>query len=508
MVGDRGDSIEVVLEDGAGGGPAAGPAGRLDDPVRARRRRRRLIAAGLVAAVALGVTSTVLTAQDERRERARQEALADVARVLPPLDGRLVELWRVAEGSALAVGRDVVLLETASPDLRTLEVRAFDLRTGVHRWTHRVGADDLCVPLSEDAGPTRWRPGDTIAEYLVCHRAFASVEGYRMEIGGPDEVTVLDVATGQEVGTVPTPADVVDLALVGRDVLVASLVPEGGVAVSRWAFDTPAPTSARQVWSARLPQPLEDGDASGWVFEREATVLRAGTSGSIPLDLATGEPRPDAARAGVLYAEDAPLPGGGRVEWDRDEVGQTTAVSRVYRADGGRSVELDGVPWLPLVADGSAPQVLLLRRPTALTDTGELTGDLVAVDVTTGQDLWNAGRMPGLEPLARLDGLVVAAGAGKVLALDVRSGEVVWEESRSGASPMLGALTDGELILVAEASGAGSVAVARDVRTGAERWRVDLAPFLPDGPYWLVPTRAGLLLLSWDQGARMVGPRG
>lgn len=496
MPGGEEGSIEVALEDASGEGPADG------DPRQARRRRRGLVAVGLVVVAAVGVTSAVMTAQDGRRERDRREALADVPGLLPHLDGPPEELWHVADGLPFAVGREVVVLESADAG----DLRALDLRGGHEVWSRPVAADESCVALSDDSSPLRFGPGATVADYVACYPRFATVEGYRVVVGDPATVEVLDIRSGAIVAEVPTPADVLGVEQTGGDVVVASLDGDGAVVVSRW--ETGPGQLDGPVWSTRLPEPLEAIEESGWVFHAEAEVVRAGTVGSVPLDLTTGVPLPDTARGGVLFTVEAPLPGGERVEWDYDEVARTVGRSRVVGADGVVVRELDGRPWGPRVADASSPEVLLLRRPTSAMLTGEESGDLVAVDVTTGEDLWSGGRMAGMEALVRLDDVVVAAGAGTVVALDVRDGDVLWEDRRSGASPRLGGLTDGEVVLVAETAGVGPALVARDMRTGVERWHLAFAEILPaDAPTILVPTDVGLLVLVWDGGATMLGAR-
>lgn len=500
MPGGEDDTVEVVLDEVAGGG--AGPVDGDGDPRRVRRRRRRLVASGIVVVAAVGVTSVVMTAQDERRERERREALADVPGLLPPLDGPPEELWHVADGLPFAVGQDVVVLESEDAG----DLRALDLRGGREVWSRRVAADESCVALSDDASPLRFGPGATVADHVACYPRFATVEGYRVVVGDPATVEVLDIRSGAIVAEVPTPADVLGVEQAGGDVVVASLDADGAVVVSRWG--TGARTLGGPRWSTRLPEPLETIEASGWVFHAEAEIVRAGTVGSVPLDLATGEPRPDTVREGVLFTVDAPLPGGGGLEWDYDEVARPVGGTRVVDTDGGVVRRLDGAPWRPVVADASSPEVVLLRRSASSLVVGEESGDVVAVDVTTGADLWSGGRMAGLEALVRVDDLVVAAGAGIVVALDVRDGAVVWEDRRSGASPWFGGLTDGEVVLVAQTAGVERALVARDVRTGVERWRVALADLLPaDGPVNLVPTDVGLLVLTWEDGTTMLGPR-
>lgn len=497
MRGGGDDSVEVVIDEAAGDRPTNGGG----DPRWSRRGRRWLVGTGVLVVAIVGVASAVLTAEDGRRDRDRREALAEVPGVLPPLEGPPVEVWHVADGLPFAVGPDVVLLESA----RSGGLRALDLRTGREVWSRPVGADESCVALSDDASPVRFMPGDTVAEYVACYPRFATVEGYRVVVGDPADVELLDVSSGSLVAELPAPADVLGVELAGRDVVVASLDADGAVVVARWPTGPARPDGP--IWSTRLPEPLESIEASGWVFHAEADVVRAGTVGSVPLDLATGAPRPDAAREGVLFTLDAPLPGGGRVEWDYDETARAAQESRVVGADGGVVRELDGRPWRPWVADATSPEILLLRRHTSLLDAGDQVGDLVAVDATTGADVWSGGRMAGMEALVRLDDVVVAAGAGTVVALDVRDGEVLWEDTRSGASPQLGGLTDGEVVLLAEATGGGAL-VARDLRSGVERWRVALADLRwDDRPLRLVPTDAGLLVLDWEGGATLLGAR-
>lgn len=488
MSGGEDGSIEVVLDEVSGEGPAGGGG----DPRRTRRRRRRLVGVGLVVVAAVGVTSAVMTAQDDRRERDRREALADVPGILPRLDGSLHEAWSVDDAWFDAVGRDVVVVSALLGDGHMTGV---DLRTGEEVWTRPIVGDETCTTLSGDSAPAQPTVDLAPVDLLACYRFFATAEGNRVVVGDPASVAVLDVTTGTQVATVPTPADVLGVELAGSDVVVASLDQDGAVVVSRWALPESPGGPARQVWTQHLPEPLERIDRTGWVFHVEADVVRVGTVGSVPLDLATGEPRPDAGRDGVLYTMEAPLPGGGRVEWDFDGAAMGTGASRVVPAGGGDGVELDGVPWLPDVTDGSVPGVLLLRRASSVTDVGSGTGDLVAVDPVSGTDLWAAGRMAGMVPLVQLEGILVTAGAGRVVAMDVRDGEVVWEDRADGVGHRPSALTDGDTMVLPQGAGADLALVARDVRTGVERWRTTLDA-LGGESVGLVPTGAGVLVLT------------
>lgn len=496
MPGGEDGNVEVVLEEVPGQGPAGGDG----DPRRARRRRRRRVAVGLVAVAAVGVTSVVMTAQDDRRERDRREALADVPGILPRLDGPPEAAWSVDDVWLAALGRDVVVLSR----FRDGNLTGVGLRTGEERWTRPVTDGETCTTLSADSAPAGPALDLAPVELFACYPFFATVEGNRVVVGDPASVAVLDVATGTEVASVPTPADVLGVELAGPDVVVASLDQDGAVVVSRWALPESPDDPARQVWARRLPEPLERIDRTGWVFHVEADGVRVGTVGSVPLDVATGEPRPEAAGNGVLYTMDAPLPGGGRVEWDFDGAAMGTGASRVVPAGGGDVVELDGVPWLPDVTDGSAPGVLLLRRGTSVYDAASGRGDVVAVDPASGADLWAGGRMAGMTALVQLDGILVTAGAGTVVALDVEDGDVVWQDRVDGVGTRPSALTDGDVVVLPQGAGSDRVLVARDLRTGVERWRAPLD--VPGGaPMDLVPTEAGVLVLT-DEGVSLLAP--
>lgn len=482
------DRVDVVLEDAPGASPVGGP------DVQVRSRRRWPVWVGLGVVLAVVVSSAVLTAGDERREREHRAALADVAGLLPHLGGPPEEVWTVSDARPVAVGRDVVVLERAEGDLVGV-----DLGTGEEVWRRPARADETCAPLRH-----RVVGIESVAatERLVCHRAFSTVEGYRVVVGDAASVEVIAVASGAVEAVLPTPADVLGVEPAGRDVVVASLDQQGGVEVSRWSLDGGAGWSA--VWTSRPATSLEKLEATGWVLSVEADVVRVGAAGSVPLDLATGEPRPEASRPGVLVTASAPLPGGGRVEWDYDAQAAMTGVSRMVRPDGSAGPALDGVPWLPPVRDAVTSGVLVLRRPTSTLDVPAGDGDVVGVDPATGADVWSAGRLSGMTPLVELDGLLVAAGAGKVLAIDLRDGEVVWAEPHGGPGAWSGGLTDGDVVLVAggagasasAGAGAGRTLVARDLRSGIERWRVELTTGRPDDDLRLVPTAAGVLVVA------------
>ncbi len=103
--------------------------------------------------------------------------------------------------------------------------------------------------------------------------------------------------------------------------------------------------------------------------------------------------------------------------------------------------------------------------------------------------------MAGLVPLVQLDGILVTAGAGKVVALDVRDGDVVWQDAADGVGSRPIGVSDGDVVVLPQGAGPDLSLVARDVRTGIERWQVPLdAP--GSGNLTLFPTEAGVLVLA------------
>ncbi|MFV1996927.1 MAG: outer membrane protein assembly factor BamB [Acidiferrobacterales bacterium] len=110
--------------------------------------------------------------------------------------------------------------------------------------------------------------------------------------------------------------------------------------------------------------------------------------------------------------------------------------------------------------------------------TGFANGTMVGLDIKTGRLRWDAvvSRPTGrteLERIVDVDGSPVIAGfrlfavsfQGRLIALDLRSGRLLWTQKMSAYVPVA---ADNSLVYVVDAEG---IVVALDQRTGAEVWR-------------------------------------
>ena len=132
--------------------------------------------------------------------------------------------------------------------------------------------------------------------------------------------------------------------------------------------------------------------------------------------------------------------------------------------DGG-TVEA-GYPLPPMVDDGSAPEVTLALRHAEGVD------HITAWDVTTGDELWSRATSVG-DPIV-LDGRTYVLHDGRVAAVDVRSGDERWDAPAGDRPSQLA--TDGRHILVL---GSGGGVRALEIDTGELVWEgeVDGAAF-------------------------------
>src|SRR5690606_30939728 len=99
------------------------------------------------------------------------------------------------------------------------------------------------------------------------------------------------------------------------------------------------------------------------------------------------------------------------------------------------------------------------------------SGAVRGMDLGTGETLWTSSELAEGEPVLLLDGVVVLV-SNRALAVDVRTGEVLWEVPDVAYG---GGLTDGRRVLLLRASveGPGEVSV-HDLVDGAESWRTQV----------------------------------
>ena len=152
------------------------------------------------------------------------------------------------------------------------------------------------------------------------------------------------------------------------------------------------------------------------------------------------------------------LPDGGVVNWDY--TGDGPGSGHLADPDGVVRYELPGPAVLPVVADGSDSDVLLVR------DAGLTT--LIALDARTGEELWRTES--GGFVRAQIDGVLVTGGLAVVRAVSMTDGSILWESEIDGVIQM-GGVSDGAVLLVVVPDGGSSHLAALDLADGAEAWR-------------------------------------
>ena len=346
---------------------------------------------------------------------------------------------------AVAVDEDAVVTVTDSG-----RVEAFDLTDGDLLWSRQL--DDLDVA-----------PAVIGDEVLV--------------VSNGGQVTVLDLDDGTVTDSwdlpLPTPGTdpVVDtpLGLVGDDVVITAQAAAPNFAYVSYAYpvarDDDRPSGV--AWSVTpyvfpttiAAAPVLDDDAV-YALAYDQTLARStGRSTGTILQKQTGTTVGLAADDGVVV-----LPKGDEVWGLRGETGE-----RLWKLPAAEAF----VGSYPAVADG-----------TAFVPIREV--GLAAVDAETGEGRWFAaadGTAGTSVPLPLTDGDVVYAGSG-LARYDGRSGAVVWELGGDLAdSPAYAPLSADEDTVYAELTGFDATSpllertdvVAADLRTGAVRWKHQLA---------------------------------
>ncbi|WP_456823653.1 outer membrane protein assembly factor BamB family protein [Cellulomonas sp. P5_E12] len=463
------------------------PADVADPP--ARRRGRWWGAVGGAAAVlvtALVVTQTALDA----RERAAQERLAATPGVVRPVDADVGVLWRPdpAAQAVLLQGVDAgtAMVGLAVADDGSQAFVGLDQRTGEQRFsTPLVGPDEArarsldrsaagtCVPVpGAEGAPAQ-------AACLVSD-GFVQYGDEGVETRRPattTRVVVLDTGDGHVVADEPAPGATALAALAG---LAVVSVPDAGITARdlltgdvRWTYVPPAPGPDRRSFAGSTRLFAAGGVVGvavpGWtaaVLSSSGELLRASQPGDADVVV-----DPVAGRLALLSSS-----GSGALR---------STLTQRSRGD----VELPG-GLLPLtVDDGSVPGLVL---------TSDVS--LRAWDADTGDARWKADVVASVNALV-LGGRVYLSTQNGVVALDGRTGEVVWRgETTEGNVPGFLA-TDGEHLVVADqpvVGGPRSELVALALDDGHAAWRV---PF-PDGLRSSVAV--GHLLLGWGDDGRLV----
>ncbi|HEY8717329.1 PQQ-binding-like beta-propeller repeat protein [Pengzhenrongella sp.] len=420
---------------------AAAPRASFPEPIRRRAlrgpRRWWAVAAGLTLLLTGGVLSSLHTQERAARLAAQPDVLASVTPHLNALWEEPLRGW----GQVASIGRDIVLFGY-EPERRSAAVVVLDAITGKRRWASPLPEVDWtgnvdCVAL----GSTSVERAPNVACVLVASTRSDAQDG-KFAAVAPAMLVILDGATGARTVERALETDKVSVAALGNDVVLAQVLRDGHVSVSRldartgrarWAFRSPAPLPM-----SRTGEPWVSVEIQHGVIVVSAPVSWAMTQAGRLLGewhLVGG----DRAAAGGWALEVSVLPNA------RFAVGQSGGswssqasygtVSQTDRRDG---FEIPGPVLVPLIDDSSAADVLFVRPVNH--------SGIVALDAATGELRWRSDWTPGSRVLV-LDGRVIGLERHTLMAIDAHSGGVLWKRDVPVGNPQQ-VLTDGRLLLV------------------------------------------------------------
>ncbi|MGY4645979.1 outer membrane protein assembly factor BamB family protein [Cellulomonas sp. URHB0016] len=458
--------VELVEDDGAVR-PEDGPPPRLVDSAR-RHPVRAAVAAGAVLVVV--VAGLVGQAVVDAGERARLARLAHVPGVLRPVDLPLHTLVS-AEGdvagamqSGILVGGTLVA-GSYRPVLSDPDVVAVDRTTGAPVWRVSVELPPPPVPApdlrtQDDVTSAVWcttaaHPPQGAHPRVACVVSWsygweveADGSGYEVAVRG---LVVLDATDGAVVARrdeplgsdIYTAEDQYWVTTVDDDRAGVTAVARSYDGEDRWTTHVAVPGS---VPVGSTPYVLHDERRTvlavgtrAWLLGEDGAVLHALGSGS--------------GSGGVAL-----VPGGVLVQ-RFDGTGGGRLDGAVVWHDDGTTVDVRGDDLVRFsVDDGS--------RPDRVFTVAESTGDLVGRD-KSGAEAWRAHVGVGSSTLL-LDGTIVAAAAGELVAVDADDGGVRWRTTMP--MPVDELLTDGRLALGVN----GRTVRAYGIDDGVLRWTARL----------------------------------
>ena len=460
--------------------PGGAAPGTTSDGRRGGGQSRARLWSAIGALVVLVLAAWGLNHAEERRDETRLAALAGLPGYLDLITAPLEVAWRADAGRPVARTGTVLLVADAGDGGRGggAALTALDLTTGVELWRRAVDGE-VCVPLTDEGAA-----GIAVVSRVVC------LPRAGVDAPAAGRVVVLDAATGAQTRTQTVdPSTTAELA--GGHVLLTSSVAKGAVGVRAWD-----PVSGLDAWAftaaPRTQVAVRDvRTAPGWSHDvRDGIVTVVGADVRLTFDAATGRRRDVPSAAPDREMLD--LPGGREARWGRDRFGRPTNVVVVDR-DAGSRIEVPGLPWLAPVRDGSATDVVVIRRT--------VDQHLLGVDAGSGRVRWDLANVPWLDASVQVDGVVVAVSPSAAVALDVATGLRLWDHPAARGSGGWDLLTDGRVVLVPTEDGdRGVVLSARRLTTGEAAWDVPLpgevvAVDEVDGRTVLVLTDAGLVAL-------------
>ncbi|WP_456789353.1 outer membrane protein assembly factor BamB family protein [Cellulomonas sp. P5_C5] len=473
--------VEVVDDDH--------PVAAADEPP-GRGRFRRWWALLLVVVLALVGTQLVLAARD----RAVSARFGQLPGVLAPVEADVAALWRVAEPDQ-EVLTDGVEVEGALVGVRTgpdgkQSVVALDPRTGAGRWTTPLSDPDAVLAqrgarasLTSCVRVPDAQPDDTqhLVACLVSDALVAIGIRGRLTVTRPptaSRVVVVDAADGRVVADRTAPP------------ALAFAVLPGLVAVGVPGHDGHAEVTAQDLltgevrWHHSSPRPALDpvGDVSGFELLALGDLVAVVEVGSnVTLLAADGTVARERERYDRLSRDEATT----RVEVLSGYLA-FRPVTTIVRP-GQDDVRVPGRLVHRAVDDGSLTEVELIEGSR-----------VQAVDVTSGDVVWQADRHTS-GPVLVVRGLVYCTSGGspgELVAYDGRTGSVVWAANVGTYDQLARLMTDGRVLLVGltpqEGAGEGTL-VAFALADGQRLWHVPL----PDG-----------LDAAWAQGHVLVAGDG
>ena len=441
-----------------------------EQPAPPARNRRRLwwVPVG-AAAVALSLVGAQLVL--DAREDAAVARLAAVPGVFPPLGDELEVLRTLSRADVTSIWAGIEIGGSRLAGILVAQdgsqsFSAIDERTGERLWSTPLLGPDADRAAAMDDGYGGGCQGDGVRGRPATVAACVVTDGFvRYGDDGTQErfpattsrVVVLDTVDGHVI----TGWDVEEtsqLVLVDGLVVVGTRDAEHGVVVV--AHD---PTSGDERWRYEEPVDAVDlgRDPSGeyWGLVAAGDAVAMYDDDGLTFLSPTGDVIRDDLRAASRNAgfTTDPVTGTFVITSYSDGTARTTTLL-ARDADPAGDVVLRGEPLQVTVDDGSLPGMVLTYLSHAY-----------AWDRQTGEELWEAKVQPGYNALV-IRGRVYVTTSTEVLALDGRSGAVVWRipMPSSGTGSLA---TDGRDLLLLSPSydGADDGAVTvLDLATGDE----------------------------------------
>lgn len=264
-------------------------------------------------------------------------------------------------------------------------------------------------------------------------------------------------------------------------------------------------TAGARLWSVSLAPPDERSRPPGGGLAAAGEVVLAATGFGelVALEAATGR-RHWSYKLGA-GARSAPTAAGGKVY----VVSATGILHAVNIADGSQAWTLPGIPETAGVLSSASPAVSGGTVVVPYT-----SGEILAVDADSGEMKWadavvRASRTLAVSTLTDVaaspiihDGVVYATGvAGRTIAVQLASGERLWEQGLGSASTP--AVSGNSLFLI----DMEDQLLALDRRTGKVFWRTTLPSVRKKKFFsvWAGPTLAGGMLWAVANNGHLIG---